>query len=217
MLWIYAVTALIMLVGVLLLLSQSLGPRDNPPRTEAGSAVRNIVNALKNFYGDYGHFPEVAKPKGKGGQQLCFGDPACKISSGPNRLLFDVLRAIPRGPNAGHALNPRKVNYFAMRSATDRKHPRSGFADGPEFSDAVQGCLFDPWGHEYCIVMAMDDSGMLDLSSVFDDLAEEQNKVRSSVAAFSLGKDGAVGGKGYPGYLRAPGSTQAPDDIVSWQ
>ena len=34
---------------------------------------------------------------------------------------------------------------------------------------------------------------------------------------FSLGKDGIPGGKGYDGKFRKPASSDAPDDIVSWQ
>ena len=34
---------------------------------------------------------------------------------------------------------------------------------------------------------------------------------------FSLGKDGIPGGKGCEGKFRKPASSEAPDDIVSWQ
>ncbi len=179
--------------------------------------VRNITSALKSFHYDYGHFPEIGTALTNGKRMICVGDPACKISSGPNSLLFDVLRAMPRRANANHALNPKEQKYFEMGKAKDPKHPHSGFTDGPEFSDADQGCLFDPWGRQYCIVFTMDDSGTLDLSTVYSDLSGPGNLIRSPVAAFSLGKDGIAFGKGYEGKLRKPGASEPPDDIFSWQ
>ena len=148
-----------------------LPPHSGPTparRAEAYATVRNIVNALKSYQNDYGKFPPIeVKGRKGGGRMLCFGDPACKISDGPNSLIFDVLRAIPRGANTNHQLNKRPQIYFEAPNAKDPKAPRSGFADGPEFPDALQGCLFDPWGRQYCIVLAIDDSGTLDLSAVY--------------------------------------------------
>ena len=215
MLWIYALTALVILVGVLLM--PDLGSHVPADRFQAGSTVRNIVSALKSYQTDYGHFPEIGKPRADGKFVVYVGDPACKMSESTNGALFDVLRAIPRGPNANHALNRRQQKYFEMPVAKDPKHPRDGFADGPEFSAKDQGCLFDPWGAQYCIVFTTDGSGELDLGAVYADLAGPEHRVRSGAAAFSLGKDGIVGGKKYPGLLREPSSTSAPDDIVSWQ
>jgi hypothetical protein len=63
----------------------------------------------------------------------------------------------------------------------------------------------------------MDDSGTLDLSAVYSDLAGPEHLIRSPVAAFSLGKDGIPGGKGCEGKFRKPASSEPPDDIVSWQ
>ena len=40
---------------------------------------------------------------------------------------------------------------------------------------------------------------------------------RPPVAAFSPGKDGIPGGKGYEGKFLKPASTEPPDDIASWQ
>jgi hypothetical protein len=34
---------------------------------------------------------------------------------------------------------------------------------------------------------------------------------------FPLRKDGIPGGKGYEGKFRKPASSEAPDDVVSWQ
>jgi len=210
----------ILFVSAVVILSPffpSVGTPVAARRSLAGTETRNIVSAVKSYESDYGHFPEIVKPLPKGRKTICVGDPACKISDGPNSLLLDVLRAIPRGPNANHALNPKQVVYYEGPIAKDVRNPRSGFADGPAVPAADRGCLFDPWGHQYCILFTTDGSGKLDLSAVYSDLAGPANLVPSPVAAFSLGKDGISGGKGYEGKFRKPGSSEPPDDIVSWQ
>ena len=116
------------------------------------------MNALKSYHYDYGHFTEIQEPAPGGKVVFYVGDRAYQACELPNSVIFDVLRAIPRGPNTDHALNPRKQKYFEGAKAKDSKHPRSGFADGSLSSGSDQGCLFDPWGHQYCIVFTTDDS-----------------------------------------------------------
>ena len=174
------------------------------------------MNALKSYQNDHGKYPPLpAPPKGDAGFILV-GDPAAGAQIS-NRELFNVLRAIPRGANANNLLNKRQQKYFEGPKAKDPKHPHSGFADGPEFAEVDQGCLFDQWGHQYCIVSTTDGSGKLDLSAVYSDLAGPEHLIPNDAVAFSLGKDGVPGGKGYEGKLRKPASSEPPDDIVSWQ
>jgi len=183
----FRVTLGIILILVVVALFGLMFPRLNHtvcgPRPAGANVVRSIVMALKSYQSDYGHFPEIGNPLPNGKRMICVGDPACKISSGPNSLLFDVLRDIPRGANANHALNPHQQKYFEMGKAKDPKVPRAGFADGPEFPESLQGCLFDPWGRQYCVVFTMDDPGTLDLSAVYSDLAGPEHLIRSPVAA----------------------------------
>ena len=215
---------LIGVIGTILVIFALVAPygmpnegRNQARRAAAANTVRNIVFALKSYHTDYGHFPEIGKPKADGKFVVYVGDPACKMSESSNGAIFDVLRAIPRGPNANHALNSRQQKYFEAGKAKDPKNPRDGFADGPNYSAKDQGCLFDPWGAQYCIVFTTDGSGSLDMSAVYSDLAGPEKKLRVPVAAFSLGKDGIVGSKKYPGLFREPASSSAPDDLVSWQ
>jgi type II secretory pathway pseudopilin PulG len=215
--WLRVIVTLIILAVLAGLLFPTINNSPPDRRSEAAVVVRNTVFALKSYHNDYGHFPEIGKP-GTGGKFAVYvGDPACKMSESSNSALFDVLRAIPRGPNANHALNPRQQKYFKAQKARDPEKPRSGFADGPEFSAKDQGCLFDPWGRQYCIVFTTDGSDSLDLSAVYSDLAGPEHLLRVPAAAFSLGKDGVPGGKGYEGKSRKPSFSEATDDIVSWQ
>ena len=53
----------------------------------------------------------------------------------------------------------------------------------------------------------------VDVSAVYSDF----DIVRMPVVAFSLGKDGIVGGKGYEGRYRPLKATDSPDDAISWE
>jgi prepilin-type N-terminal cleavage/methylation domain-containing protein len=210
------------------------GARDNARRAESGTMVRNIVNAAKVYFNDYGKYPPIEDAKvteenaggnsgSAQGSYYAFGDverSGDKVKVNSNEL-FDVLRAISRqgGKNVDHVLNPRQVKYFEGKKATDVAigKTRGGFADGQEFSER-QGRLYDPWGTEFFVVLDADGDEELSLGSFWTDLKSTDSKVRFSAVSFSIGKDLKFGGKGYEGSFKKPGSAnEAPDDIVSWQ
>jgi prepilin-type N-terminal cleavage/methylation domain-containing protein len=203
------------------------GARDSARKAKAGTVVRSIVNACKNYQTDYGKFPPIKEAltqgsSGGGGganrvetnDYYSYGDTEiakCKVN---NNQLFDVLRAIAREPNKDHKLNRRQQKYFEEGKATDVKNPREGFADGKEYPDEIQGQLMDPWGKQYCVVLDADGDEVLKLDQFFQDQTEV---IRVSAASFSMGKNGDIGGKGYQGRLRKERSNEAPEDVVSWQ
>lgn len=202
-----------------LLFPAIMGARRATRRTAARSATQSIVAACMNYYNDKGTFPKVSRALDgdvNAGGFYSFGDTGagkCKVG---NSVLFDILRAINRGDNAGHALNSAQQVYFAMGKARDPKNPRGGFCDGSEFTKN-QGALMDPNGAEYCIVLAADGNPAIDMSPFYPDLAGPQDVIRVSAACFSLGEDNIRGGKGYEGLFRKPNSNEVPDDVVSWQ
>ncbi len=212
----------IAIIAILMgLLFPVLSSAKNQARRQAAAvAIRNIVSASKSYQTDYGKFPPVpAALVGTADTSgyYAYGDTAnggCKVS---NDQLFDILRSISRGPNANFALNKRQQKYFEMGKAKDATAPRDGFVDGNEFTTGTQGTLMDPWGAQYCVVLDAADAGTIDMHTFFSDLNGAANLLRQSAAAFSMGIDGKRGGKGYKDQLRKPGSTEAPDDIVSWQ
>jgi len=212
----------IAIIAILMgLLLTALGPaKDQARRAEAGTAVRNIVGACKSYYNDNGKYPPVASAK-KGDENTngyyAFGDVSAGNCPVSNNTLFDVLRAIDRGgDNANHALNRRQQKYFEAGKAKDPKSPRGGFCDGSEFTKNP-GALMDPWGAEYCVILDADGDEIIDMGGFFTDLAGAPNAIRASAVAFSMGKDGIRGGKGYEGRFRQANSAVAPDDVVSWQ
>lgn len=210
------------------------GARDNARRADAGTMVRNIVNASKAYYNDYGKYPpndealvEEGTSGGAGsttvkGSYYAYGDVeigADKVKVNTNQL-FDILRAIAATPhNEDHKMNRRQQKYFEGKKATDivPRKTRGGFADGQEFTDR-KGRLYDPWGTEYFIILDADGNEEINVSKFWTDLADENGTIRFSAGAFSIAKDAVFGGKGYPGMFRKSAtSNEAPDDIVSWQ
>jgi len=193
--------------------------KEQARRTAAANAAKAIVNASKSYQVDYGKFPPV--PTALVGTvdtngYYAYGDTGnggCKLG---NHELFNVLRAISSGVNVGNVMNKRQVKYFEMGKAKDPATPRDGFIDGSGYT-GTQGQLMDPWGSQYCIVLDAADNGTIDMSAFYTDLAGSTNLLRVSAAVFSMGKDGKRGGKGYQNQYRKAGSSEAPDDIVSWQ
>ena len=201
-----------------LLMSALGGAKDQARRTEAAATVRNIVNACKSYANDYGKFPPIET--GAANSFSSFGDSAKGKCKNTNNELFYVLRAISDGKNNAHVLNKRQVKYFESPKAKDLKNPRSGFVDGTGYTPsatAPSGALMDPWGTQYCVVLDNSGNDEIDMSTFYTDMSGAGNILRFSAVAFSLGKDGDLGGKGYQGKFRKTGSSEAPDDIVSWQ
>ena len=213
---------LIAVVALAAVIIPTFQPRGPTYTGKAATVVKNIVNACKAYHNEYGHFPSIpaARDRIEGTPPevyLSFGDIAegrCKIS---NNQLFFVLRAMAEGPNADDALNPRKTRYFEDHKATSKLRPREGFTDGPDFPATARGRLMDPWGTEYCIILDADQDDAINLGAFYQDLAAGEKTVRSSAVAFSLGKDGKRGGKGYEGMFRRPKKDDAPEDVVSWE
>ena len=212
----------IAIIAILMgLLFPVLSSAKNQARRQAAAvAIRNIVSASKSYQTDYGKFPPV--PAARVGDEktsgyYSYGDKDNGGCQATNEQLFDILRSINRGANANFALNKRQQKYFEMGKAKDAKAPRDGFVDGSEFTGGTQGTLMDPWGTQYCVILDAADAGTIDMSTFFTDLNGAPNLLRQSAVAFSMGIDGKRGGKGYKDQLRKSGSTEAPDDVVSWQ
>jgi prepilin-type N-terminal cleavage/methylation domain-containing protein len=224
----FTLIELITVMAIIAILMSILIPcaamvRETARRAKATTFTKAIVSSCKNYATDYGKYPPIPSALAQagaggasddGGSYYSYGDTEmakCKVA---NSQLFDVLRGIDRAPNKGHALNRRKQSYFEEAKATDPRSPRDGFVDGQEFPSEFQGQLLDPWGKQYCIILDADGDGLLKLTDFFKDLFEP---VRTPAAAFAMAKNGAIGGKDYPGRLRKdPRSSDAPDDLISW-
>jgi prepilin-type N-terminal cleavage/methylation domain-containing protein len=193
--------------------------KEQARRADAKASLKDIINACQHYRTEYGKFPPV--PAALVGTvntsgYYAFGDKNEGKCASNNDSLFNILRSINTGVNANYAMNKRQQKFIETKKATDKNNPRNGFCDGADFV-ANQGQYMDPWGAQFCIVLDAAENETIDMGAFFNDLAGTNNVIRVSAAAFSMGKDNKRGGKGYLGNLRKPGSTEAPDDIVSWQ
>ena len=181
---------------------------DQARRAQAHQDLMSIVAAVKQYHTEYGTYPSVA-PSAPGGDALV-GDPSAGATI-DNSALMDTLRAIDRGPNVRHALNPRRIIFLEGRMAKPATEPRAGFADQAEAKQ--RGSFFDPWGGQYGVVLDTDSDHTIAVAGQYGDFAGE-NAPRVGVGAFSMGRDGKLGTKGDARFRQG---TTTSDDVISWQ
>jgi len=229
----FTLIELLTVIGIIAVLMTLLFPavnavKENARRMEAKNMCMQIVTAVKQYYQEYGKFPPVdadpTQPSTPAGQDIILGDPNVPKAALPNNVLFNTLRAIDKTPNDNNRYNPRKVIFFeskAVASVTGSK-PRGGFYDRSTTntpSPTEEGALFDPWGHQYCIIMDSNYDNRIDLTGVYADFAGADPNSglapRQTVGAFSIGKDEEVGKKGSGGFYKQ--GTETSDDVISWQ
>lgn len=176
---------------------------DRAHKADATHSCMAIVNAVRAYQTEYGKYPQALSTPPAMPADVIVGDTSTGGATAGNEHLFDVLRAIPNGTNASHALNPRKVVFFEGRSAKDPTAPKNGFA--------TSGAFFDPWGAQYCVALDMDNDSQLTTLPYLDFNGATKGP-RTGAAAYSLGKDGKLG---LNGNLRD--SSGLSDDVVTWQ
>jgi type II secretory pathway pseudopilin PulG len=174
---------------------------------QAKSALGQIVTAVSAYHTDYGKYPLADKtPDPSSPTDVLFGD-----GTNSNHILFDVLRNIGPAPGAPNHYNPKGVSYWSTQYAADPNAPKGGIA--PQAAGAIQqGCLVDPWGAEYRIAIDADEDGRI-TNLPYNDF-QGPKAPTLPVAAFSLGRDAALGDRGN-GTYRTDGN--ASDDVLSWQ
>ena len=176
---------------------------DRAHKADASTSCTGIVNAVRAYQTEYGKYPNALSTTPATPADVIVGDSSQGGATAGNEHLFDLLRAIPNGTNANHALNPRKVVFFEGRSAKNPATPKNGFGTG--------GAFFDPWGAQYCVALDMDTDNQLTTLPYLDFNGTTKGP-RTGVAAYSLGKDGKLG---INGNLRD--SSGSSDDVVTWQ
>lgn len=210
--------------------------KENARRVQAKNDLMQIVAAVKHYYTEYGKMPSLVAPGGGGGanqsasgsgeaQDQWVGDSVADAKIF-NSALFNTLRAIPEEPNTEHLLNPRKIIFFEGRSATNPDAPRAGFLDKEKEGQsggagggsggsggALKGCFFDPWGKQYCIMIDTNFDNRLDMGQCYTDFKTNDDKPRTQVGAFSLGKDNKLGDNGNKKYREGQ---KKSDDVISW-
>jgi prepilin-type N-terminal cleavage/methylation domain-containing protein len=197
--------------------------REQARRAQAKTDALGICSAVKAYYAEYGKYPlgdptlfgNAANPT-----DVIFGTNAKGYAAQTvsNKQLFDILRNINTGtPGTPNPYNPRAINYFDGRTASDPVNPRAGFVPANSNATSPTGAFMDPWGSEYYIAIDADYDNQLATLPYLDFGAT--NPPRTGVGVFSTGKDQVLGtgtsGTGDNYYKN--GANPTSDDIISWQ
>jgi prepilin-type N-terminal cleavage/methylation domain-containing protein len=190
-------------------------------KSAAKNTANNIVNAVLAYQTEYSKLPSIssatpANPSDPNADTIV-GDssllPNANIQA-DNSALFNTLRGI------NFETNPRKVSYFSDRTVSNPDLPKSGFLDNPKSGPlgAQKGCLFDPWGSEYFVVMDTNYDGQINVAGVYQDFAFPEAAPRVTVGAFSLGPDRLPGSpeQGLPPNTYQSGKNTS-DAVLSWR
>jgi prepilin-type N-terminal cleavage/methylation domain-containing protein len=197
-----------------LLIPAAITATDKARQAQARTDALNIVAAVKQYYTEYGKYPE-AFPTGNppaSGADTAVGDPVEGMANN-NCFLFNILRNRNADPNVASAQNPRQVIYIETKQVQNALAPKSGFMDSPNGPPALLGCFFDPWGKQYNIVMDANYDGMINIDAYYTDFATP-NSPAVGVGVFSMGRDNLPGNNGDHRYQTG---TVKSDDIISWQ
>jgi prepilin-type N-terminal cleavage/methylation domain-containing protein len=164
-----------------------IGVMERARKAQAKNDLTEIVTAVNAYYTEYGKYPLVADDT-----------PITSTSNPSNADLFNTLRAVavPGGPNANDAANPRKIVFI--------QPPVDSTTSSPTF-----GAWFDPWGSQYQI--AIDGTYDNRITNPYNpDTGAGPGQLTQGVIGWSLGKDRAGGGGNN-------NSGISVNDILSWQ
>jgi len=190
--------------------------KESARQRKADQDIRIIVNAVQNYYVDYGQYPAMdPNPNPQNVGDTACGDKAAQITI-DNANLFNILRDIDKAPNGNHALNPRQQKYIETHVVSNPQSPRDGFLEvaggGATGGGGVAGSWYDPWGSQYCVVIDSNGDNVIDVSKFYTDFKDE-NAPRVAIGGFSLGKDKKLGKAGDQTYKK---DQDYSDDRVSW-
>jgi prepilin-type N-terminal cleavage/methylation domain-containing protein len=167
-------------------------------RAQAKNDITQLVTAVNAFYTEYGKYPIATDDT-----------PVANTAD-----LLSTLRAVPSGANAADATNPRKIAFLNVPDAKDPISPRSGIRSS-------DGQWYDPWGSTYKV--AMDGTYDNQLANPYGPTGGAgSDPLRQGVIAWSLGRNGALGG-GPPAtsaFAKEPGTANnytSSGDVISWQ
>jgi Tfp pilus assembly protein PilE len=146
-------------------------------KTQAKNDLTQIVSAVNAFYTDYGH-PLVTA------DTIITGTSAQR-----NADLFYTLRGVVGGLNALNVKNPRVIVFIQPPLSSAGK--RGGLDPNP--ASPTFGTWYDPWGSPYNIMIDGDYNNSL--ANPYAD-APGGATLSNGVIAWSLGKNGVLGGRG---------------------
>jgi prepilin-type N-terminal cleavage/methylation domain-containing protein len=168
-------------------------------KTQAKNDVTQIVTAVNAFYTEYGKYPTAETT-----------DAAATYGPGNKNtdVIFNELRA-----KSSATLNTRQVVFISPAEDTSQANPKGKIG--------ADGQFYDPWGSAYSIRIDADyDNQVANPYGANGGAGPPQ--IRQGVIAWSLGKNGKLGG-GAPATSNFSKESGTADvyttsgDVISWQ
>ena len=179
------ITIILVLTGLLFPAVQSV--LGGAKKAQAKNDLTQIVTAVSAYYAEYGKYP------------IATDDTV--LSDADTSRLFNTLRAI-----GSTADNPRQIAFISPPEDSTQLYP-----GGKIGSD---GRFCDPWGTPYKVAIDGDYSGFI-ANPYGGSGGAGADPVRQGVIAWSLGKNGALGGGGVESGMS--GTYTGSGDVISWQ
>jgi prepilin-type N-terminal cleavage/methylation domain-containing protein len=167
-------------------------------KTQAKNDVTQIVTAVNAFYTEYGKYP---LPQTASGDGYSVGD-----GTTSSKAMFDALRGLDP------VLNPRQIVFISPAEDTTQASPKGKLGSDGQFHD--------PWSSPYSIRVDADYDNKV--PNPYGANGAGPDPVRQGVIAWSLGKNGALGG-GPPAssaFEKESGTANnytSSGDVISWQ
>ena len=195
------ISIIAVLVGLSFQVFQSV--QDSAKKTQAKNDLTQIVTAVNAFYTEYGKYP---LPAGASGDGYSVGD-----GTTPSKDMFDALRGLPVA--AAVTLNPRQIVFISPSEDKSQTSPKGKIGRDDQFHD--------PWSSPYVIRIDADYNNQVPNPYGASGGAGPAD-IRQGVIAWSLGKNGSLGGGpgATPSFAKEPGAANAytsSGDVISWQ
>jgi prepilin-type N-terminal cleavage/methylation domain-containing protein len=212
----FTLIELLVVIAIIAILAAFLFPAfqgmtNRAKTTQAKSDLMQIVTAVNAYYTEYGKYP------------IATTDAPLPTTAD----LFYTLRAVNpgSGANSGDAANPRKIVFLSPADAKDAARPRSGIAAADVTVNGVtitRGEFIDPWGTPYKIAIDGDYDNQINPNPYGPTGGAGSSPIRAGVIAWSLGKNGQLGGgtAANAGFDKEGGTANiytGSGDVISWQ
>ena len=168
-------------------------------KTQAKNDVTQIVTAVNAFYTEYGKYPLPSTASGDG---YSVGD-----GTTASKAMFDALRGLDP------ILNPRQIVFISPAEDTSQVSPKGKLGSDGQFHD--------PWTSPYIIRIDADYDNKVP-NPYGANGGAGPDPLRQGVIAWSLGKNGVLGGGPAAGssFDKESGAANiytSSGDVISWQ
>src|SRR5690349_8926000 len=216
------VVMLIIILLFSLLFTAGAGMFERARKVQAKNDLTQIVTAVSAYYTEYGKYPVTVTDNTKDAYFGSGTTPTGCLSYTGNDKLLNVLRNFTGGSDSANVilLNPRQIVFISPRSAQIGTLPRGGISQ----TAGSVGQYMDPWGSQYSVAIDTTYDNQIGTANPYSDTdgSAGAGPLQQGVIAYSLAKNGAVGGgtklnASFVDELGTAGKFKGSSDILSWQ